>query len=467
MGTVKFFRRHYRTAYFWLELIQFLLLVAAFYAGAYVYFFLHDPGGFEKSFQALPVRSLVFALISTLCLTAMGVHHPRMREGPTGSLLRITGAFVAVILIMSVIFYFFPRLYLWRGVFMYTVVFGFITCLITWALVIKFADLSQFKRRVLIYGCGNSASAIGSAMRRKSDRRGFTVVGFVKVGDSVLVDEKLIEIDGSLAEFAVVENIDEIVVALDDRRSPLGTDELVACRTNGIVVVDLISFFEREAGKVLVDFVRPTWFIFSAGFSKSDFSSWLQRSFDFCASFLLLAISWPVMLMTMLAINLEDGFGSPCIFRQSRVGLNGKVFQVLKFRSMTVDAEGDGKARWACRDDQRITRTGRIIRKLRIDELPQIVNVLAGDMSLIGPRPERPEFVTGLSEQIPYYDMRHLVKPGITGWAQLLYPYGASDEDSKQKLQFDLYYVKNRGLFLDFLILLTTVEVVLFGKGAR
>jgi lipopolysaccharide/colanic/teichoic acid biosynthesis glycosyltransferase len=188
---------------------------------------------------------------------------------------------------------------------------------------------------------------------------------------------------------------------------------------------------------------------------------------DLVTSFLLLMATWPFMLATVVAIWIEDGFGAPIVFRQKRVGQSGRIFEVLKFRSMTVDAEGDGKARWATTNDSRITRVGQFIRRVRIDELPQIINVLAGDMAFIGPRPERPEFVQELAEEIPYYQVRHGVKPGITGWAQLCYPYGASVDDARQKLQFDLYYVKNHSLFLDFMILLTTVEVVLFGKGAR
>jgi sugar transferase (PEP-CTERM system associated) len=425
-----------------------------------------DPGSFRDYAHNLPARSIVFALVAVACLAAMGMYKPHMREGPTGALLRITGAFVAATLIMSVIFYLYPRLYLWRGIFVYTAVVGFVTCLICWMVFTRLIDLDQFKRNVLVYGSGYSAATITTAMRRKSDRRGFNIVGFVVVGD-VQVNEELLRVEGSLAEFARLRNIDEIVVALDERGSALPIDELVACRTNGIQVVDIVNFFEREARKILVDFVSPKWLIFSDGFKHNDFSRFLQRGLDIFAGILLLALAWPIMLATVLAIKLEEGPGAPVIFRQSRVGLNGKIFEVLKFRSMRVDAEGDGKARWATLDDDRVTRVGNVIRKLRIDELPQIINVLVGDMSLIGPRPERPEFVDDLAQRIPYYNTRHLVKPGITGWAQLLYPYGASDHDAKQKLQFDLYYVKNHSIFLDFWILLTTVEVVLFGKGAR
>jgi sugar transferase (PEP-CTERM system associated) len=234
-----------------------------------------------------------------------------------------------------------------------------------------------------------------------------------------------------------------------------------------VEVFDLVNFFEREAGKILVDHATPGWMSFTDGFKRSTSSRLAKRCFDVTASLALLLFAWPFMLLTALAIWLEDGFGAPVLFRQTRVGEHGNTFDVLKFRSMTVDAEGDGKARWATKNDSRVTRVGNFIRKTRIDELPQILNVLSGEMAFIGPRPERPEFVKELTQLIPYYNARHCVKPGITGWAQLCYPYGASENDARQKLQFDLYYVKNHSLFLDFMICLTTVEVVLFGKGAR
>lgn len=468
MSTVKIFQHHSHAAFAWLALFQVLLLMASFYAGSYIYF-LQDPAGFENYARGSLPRSLVFALVSAGCLAAMGLYQPHMREGPTGALLRMIGAFAASALVMAIIFYSFPKLYLWRGIFFYTLFMGFAACLICWAVFSRVVDMNRFKRKVLVYGCGHAAATINKTMRRKSDRLGFKIVGFVPTGDGddVHVDQNPIKIDGCLAKFAMQEGIDEIVIALDGGRSSLPMDEMVACRTNGIDVVDVVSFFEREARKVLVDLVSPKWLIFSDGFRSGSLSRVLQRGFDLIASIILLALAWPLMLATIIAIKFEEGLQAPVIFRQARVGLNGKVFEVLKFRSMRVDAEKDGKARWATLDDDRITRVGHYIRKLRLDELPQIVNVLNGDMSLIGPRPERPEFVDDLVEKIPYYNTRHMVKPGITGWAQLLYPYGASDHDAKQKLQFDLYYVKNHSIFLDFWILLTTVEVVLFGKGAR
>ena len=226
-------------------------------------------------------------------------------------------------------------------------------------------------------------------------------------------------------------------------------------------------FFEEQAGKVLIKHLHPSWFTFSTGFQRGDASSLAKRLFDVTMSFMLLMVAWPFMLLTCLAIWIEEGFGAPLLYRQRRVGINGRVYDVIKFRSMSVNAESDGKARWATANDSRVTRVGKFIRKTRIDELPQIINVMAGDMAFVGPRPERPEFVRELAEAVPFYEKRHCVKPGITGWAQMNYPYGASMEDTHNKLEFDLYYVKHQSLFLDFLVLLQTAEVILFGKGAR
>jgi sugar transferase (PEP-CTERM system associated) len=330
-------------------------------------------------------------------------------------------------------------------------------------------DLNQFKSRVLVYGSGCAASTITRSMRRRADRQGFNIVGFVRVnGEEAQVEgERIINLRQSLADYTQQTEIDQLVVALDNKREQLDTDELMKCRLQGVKVLDLVSFFEREAGKVLVDHASPSWMAFNQGFSSSPVSKMAKRSFDMASSFALVTFTWPIMLLTAIAIKLEDGLKAPVFFHQERVGQHGRIFRVVKFRSMRVDAEGDGQARWATRNDNRVTRVGSFIRKTRIDELPQILNVLSGDMALIGPRPERPEFVKDLAERLPYYEVRHCVKPGITGWAQLCYPYGASEEDARQKLQFDLYYVKNHSLFLDFTIFLNTVEVVLFGKGAR
>jgi len=468
MATVRVFNHHLHSSFYWLVIVDAILFVLAFYAGTYLYF-LPEPGSFQNYLGEIPARAALFAAINVLCLAAMGLYEPRMREGASGILMRTGGGFVAAAVAMAAIFYVLPELHLWRGIYFYSAATAFTANLISRAAFTALTRTEQFKSRVLVYGAGQAASAIPRYMRRRADRQGFTLVGFVRVcGEEAKVEgERVINLRQSLADYTRQTEIDQIVIALDDKREVLPMDDLFKCRMNGVDVFDLVTFFEREAGKILVDFASPGTMSFIDGFKRSQASKLAKRWFDLTASFLLVMFAWPFMLLTALAIWLEDGFGAPVFFRQERVGQNGKVFKVLKFRSMSVDAEGDGKARWATKNDSRVTRVGNFIRRTRIDELPQILNVLAGDMAFIGPRPERPEFVKELSERIPYYDARHCVKPGITGWAQLCYPYGASENDARQKLQFDLYYVKNHGLFLDFMICLTTVEVVLFGKGAR
>ena len=468
MATVKVFNHHIHSSFYWLALADAVMFVLAFYAGAYIYF-LSEPGRFESYLVQIPLRALAFALLTTLCLFAMGLYEPRMREGAAGILMRSVGGFTAATIVLSVIFYWLPDLHLWRGIYFYTAVIAFTGHLIGRVAFKSLTDIEQLKSRVLVYGSGQAASTITRAMRRRADRQGFTIVGFVRAGgeEPVVEGERIINLRQPLDEYTLQTQIDQVVVAQDESRDGLDTQELFRCRMNGVKVYDLVNFFEREAGKVLVDYAGPAWMSFAHGFSSNTSSERAKRGFDLCVSFVLLMFAWPIMLLAALAIWLEDGFGAPVFFYQKRVGLHGKVFEVIKFRSMSTDAEGDGKARWATTNDSRVTRVGSFIRRTRIDELPQILNVLAGDMSFIGPRPERPEFVKELAENIPYYNARHSVKPGITGWAQLCYPYGASENDAKEKLQFDLYYVKHHSLFLDFMITLNTVEVVLFGKGAR
>ena len=459
---------HVHAAYYRLVLVDGLVFVGALYLAAWLYF-LPEPSGLAGHISGVWVLAILFAFASVGSLMAMGLYQPRMREGTSGILLRTVGAFTIVLIAMSLIFYMFPGLYLWRGIFLYTTGVAFVASLITRSIFIRLVNLEQLKTQVLVYGSGEMANTIITSMRREADRQGFSIVGFVRTeGEDVRIPgDHLLELNEPLPEFVAKHNIAQIVVAVSDKRTQTPVNELVQCRMNGVEIIGLVNFFQQQAGKILVDFITPGWLIYSAGFASGNGSRLRMRSFDIVTSFLLLMFTWPIMLLTVFAIWLEDGFSAPIVFRQNRVGQHGKVFQVLKFRSMTVDAEGDGKARWATSNDSRITKVGRFIRKVRIDELPQIINVLSGDMAFIGPRPERPEFVHELAEQIPFYDVRHSVKPGITGWAQLCYPYGATTEDSKQKLQFDLYYVKNKSMFLDIMILLTTVEVILFGKGAR
>jgi sugar transferase (PEP-CTERM system associated) len=261
-------------------------------------------------------------------------------------------------------------------------------------------------------------------------------------------------------------NIDEVLIAVRDRRGGgLPTSELLECKLAGVSVIELSTFFERENGQVQLESLNASWMILSEGFRQGLARDAVKRTFDLMVSGLLLLASLPAMALTALLIRLESS--GPILYRQERIGQHGRPFTIFKFRSMRTDAESDGKPKWAGQNDDRTTRVGRIIRKLRIDELPQVFNVFMGDMSFVGPRPERPFFVQQLLKEIPYYASRHSVKPGITGWAQVRYSYGASIEDAIEKLQYDLYYVKNHSLFLDLMILFQTAQVVLWGKGAR
>jgi sugar transferase (PEP-CTERM system associated) len=470
MATVRVFNHHVHTSFSWLALVDAALFITAFFSGTYLFCLLQlDSDSFSILMAEFPFRSIAFSLVTLACLSAMGLYEPRMREGRSGVLIRTMGGFFSGSVIIGTVFYLLPDFSRWTGVLLYAIPLAFTANLISRTLFINLANLDQFKNRVLVYGSGSAASTITSSMRRKTDRQGFTIVGFIRVDgeESRVTGERIINLRQPLAEYARQIEADQIVVALDNKRDQTPSDELFKCRLQGVKVLNLVNFFEREAGKILVDFASPGWMTLTEDLRSESAKSLSKRLFDITASFILLMGTWPIMLAAAIAIWLEDGFKAPIFFSQERVGLNGKAIRVLKFRSMTVDAEGDGKARWATRNDSRVTRVGNFIRRTRIDELPQIFNVLAGEMAFIGPRPERPEFVKQLNEQIPFYNSRHCVKPGITGWAQLCYPYGASEEDARQKLQFDLYYVKNHSLFLDFMITLSTVEVVLFGKGAR
>jgi sugar transferase (PEP-CTERM system associated) len=268
-----------------------------------------------------------------------------------------------------------------------------------------------------------------------------------------------------LVRLAEQMHVDEIVVAVEDRRKEMPVNDLLHLKLSGVEVLEFSSFWEKETGRVDLDTVHPSWMIFSDGFGGTTATRMVKRGFDLVVSATFLLLTFPVLVITAAAIKLDSR--GPIFYRQERVGRHGRTFMLLKFRSMVTDAERDGVPKWAGAGDSRVTRIGHVIRQTRIDEIPQVFNVLLGDMSFIGPRPERPFFVQELAAKIPYYAERHLVKPGITGWAQINFPYGASVEDAKQKLEYDLYYIKNHSIFLDCIILLQTARVVLFPEGVR
>ena len=329
------------------------------------------------------------------------------------------------------------------------------------------ATKSRAGSRVLVFGAGPAAQMVGSTLRAADPLA--TIVGYFpgpNEKQSTVPAGECLSTEHSLTLTAQRLDVDEIIVALTERRSgSMPLRELLDCKLAGVRVFDITTYFERMLGQIRVDFVNAGWLIFGDGFNQGFYRTAIKRVFDILCSVVLIVVSAPIMLITAVVIKLESQ--GPIFYRQERVGAANKVFRVSKFRSMRTDAEKDGKPRWAAAQDDRVTRVGNIIRRLRIDELPQLFNVLSGDMSLVGPRPERPFFVEQLINEIPYYAVRHSIKPGITGWAQVRYQYGSTIEDSQEKLQYDLYYVKNHGLFLDCVVLFETVGVVLTGKGAR
>lgn len=321
---------------------------------------------------------------------------------------------------------------------------------------------------MLVFGVGRNAASLLVRDEGNLPTSSYAVVGFIATPEQqrYVPEEMVLGVKDSLLALARQNGVSEIVIALDDRNENYPAQQMLDCKLSGINVTDPISFLEREQGEVNLSHLNPAWMVFSDGFRGSRIKSALSRTFDVASSLFILGLTGPILLLVTFLIALEGGFREPILYRQQRVGKNGQIFELLKFRSMRVDAEKNG-AQWAGQNDARVTRIGRVIRKLRIDELPQIVNILKGDMRLVGPRPERPEFVEQLSQTIGYYQQPHSVKPGLAGWAQLKYPYGASEKDAYEKLQYDLYYIKNANPVMDFFILLQTLEVVIFGKGVR
>jgi len=453
-----------------LALTEAVAFVAVFYGAIMARFGLgpEDLPTLEGSYGSLWPRAILFSLVMLLSLLAFGLYSSRQRARIAGLLVRGIAAIGAAVSLMAAVLYILPGIWIDRGVVLLAAV-GAVPCgALLRLLFYRVVDENLFKRRVLVYGAGSRAASIGR-LRRRSDRRGFLIVGFLQADGEACTfpAHQLLDIRSGLANLCRTHRVDEIVVAMDDRRRGFPVSDLLECRFQGVQVNDLLTFLERETGRVRMDVLNPSWMIFGNGFKRGAIHLISARALDLLSSSLILLAALPIMLITALAIKLEDGLRAPVFYRQTRVGFAGRTFEILKFRSMHIDAERNGDAIWAQRRDPRVTRVGALIRKLRIDELPQVINVFRGNMSLVGPRPERPQFVDGFVETIPYYVLRHCVRPGITGWAQLCYPYGSSENDALEKLQYDLYYIKNKSLLFDLTILLQTVEVVFLGKGAR
>jgi sugar transferase (PEP-CTERM system associated) len=442
--------------------LEALVLLLAAYVGITLH--LAEPGAVTTA-ASLPTFVFTFGML--IVMTSMGLYQPDLWESVPSATLRLVAAFVLGFALTGLVAYFVPSLHLGPNALGSALIVALTGSVIVRAAFFKWSHLVVFKSRVLVLGTGSRVMRIAEFAQRNPNH---VVIGYVSLQPSrhyiPLPHVLPMEPGESLLSVARKHSIDQIVVAVRDRRGGgFPVQQLLECRLHGIKVKELSTFFEREHRQVLLESLNPSWMVLGDGFRQGLVRQTVKRMVDLVVSGVLLLLAAPIMAVTAILIALESGL--PVLYRQERVGKNGRVFTLYKFRSMKNDAENDGTPRWASTDDERTTAVGRIIRKLRIDELPQIFNVLKGDMSFVGPRPERPYFVDQLAKQIPYYAMRHSVQPGITGWAQVRYPYGASVDDAIEKLQYDLYYVKNHCLFLDLMILIDTVQVVLWGKGAR
>ena len=373
-------------------------------------------------------------------------------------------------LLLSLLFYLVPALSLGRGIFLVMMAFS-AAVIPSWRLLAAWsAGHPQLgvRERVLILGSGTQAIEVARATLERRNV-GFHIVGFADntpelVGKS-LINPSVLGLMEDVPSLVERYQVDRIVVAVEDRRGKFPTAELLDLSLSGRVAVEeCAQYYERLTGKIASEMLRPSWLIFSRNSRYSNVAHHARRVINASLAVTGFGLSLPLMLLTAIAVKLDSR--GPIFYTQERVGKNGRTFRIIKFRSMRTDAEKNG-AVWATASDPRVTRVGRIIRKLRLDELPQFINVIRGDMNFVGPRPERPVFVEQLEREIPYYSQRHLVKPGLTGWAQIKYPYGASVTDAKEKLRYDLYYIKNQNLLLDAAIIFETVKTVLFGRGGR
>ena len=406
-----------------------------------------------------------FAVIVWLAMIAVGNYAPEALRSLRYAIARILVAVSLAFLAISIINLTVPNAVFWRSVLAYAMLLAIVALVLNRLLLGNFLGTGAFKRRVLVLGAGARAERL-NLLANKQDS-GFLITNFIAMDEGTATIPNAVARQSivDLGKFVEGDGADEVVLALQERRNALPLKDLLRVKTKGVPVNEFSSFLERETGRVDLDTLNPSWLIFSDGFSAGRrLSGWAKRGFDVGVSSVLLVVSLPVIVIFAVLIRFESK--GPAFFRQTRVGLYGEHFQIPKLRSMRVDAEAQG-VKWAEKDDPRITRIGRVIRKVRIDELPQLWSVLKGEMSFVGPRPELPKFVADLEECLPYYAERHMVKPGITGWAQINYPYGASIDDARHKLEYDLYYAKNYTPFLDLLILLQTARVILWPDGAR
>ena len=461
---IRLFKHYVPHAVLLLGLLDFMLLMAAAEGG---WILRARQIGMDVDHIATRIAPLLsFSVAIQTAMIAVGVYGPEALQSIRYALARLLVAISLGVLFLSVMHFLLPDITLWRSNSLYAMGLSIALLLGIRILLGSMLGGEAFKRRLVVLGAGNRADRIREIEQRKGS--GFLVVGYIAMNDGLQVIPEAINRSAiyNLADFVVRLAASEVVLALEERRNALPLGDLLRIKTTGVHVNEISTFLERETGRVDLDSVNPSWLIFSDGFSAGRrLSSIAKRLFDVVASSILLLLTGPVILLAALLVKLDSK--GPAFYRQQRVGLYGEEFWIVKLRTMRQDAELSGQAVWAEKDDPRVTRLGYWLRKLRIDELPQTWTVLKGEMSFVGPRPERRQFVEDLEQHLRYYAERHMVKPGITGWAQINYPYGASIEDARNKLEYDLYYAKNYTPFLDLLILIQTLRVVLWPEGAR
>lgn len=473
MSYIRLNKHYVHIPYLFLGIAEALLLMlAAWLALSLISPVFYLDHGWQLGELDLPPL-LVFSFVLSCCTLSMGVYIAMVREGFRSMLLRTVVSFFFLgslsLFLLSVLL---PQDFIHQKLIFWGVIFGSLLVVIARIIFMAVVDTAKLKRRVVIYGAGERAKKLLEDLAPEINVLGVNVVGCIpNANETIEVDSSLIlPLPDSWLSFVKKMDISEIVVTPDERRRTQGDEkfplnDFLDCKLAGVPSCDGLSFCERELGKIDITLLQPSWMLYSDGFKHSKRRETAKRVFDVALASVFFLVLWPFMLLTIIAVKLESK--GPALYHQVRVGLNGKPFRIYKFRSMRQDAETGGKAVWAQKNDSRVTRVGAFIRNTRLDELPQLYNVIAGSMSFVGPRPERPEFVSELTQQIPFYATRHKVKPGLMGWAQLKYPYGASVEDAKNKLQYDLYYTKNHSFLMDMLIMIQTVEIILLGKGVH
>jgi sugar transferase (PEP-CTERM system associated) len=461
---IRFFKHYIPHAVLLLGLLDFGLLVASAELGWLL-------RAQQIGMVVEPIASRIWPLLSfaaalQTAMISVGAYGPESLQSIRFATARLLVAISLGVIFLSVMHFTMPNLTLWRSNSLYAMALAFLLLISLRILLGSILGGEAFKRRLVVLGAGKRADRIRQLEQKRGS--GFLVVGYIQMNDGEQVIPEAINRSAifNLSDFVVRMAASEVILALEERRNSIPMSDLLRIKTTGVHVNDLSTFLERETGRVDLDTVNPSWLIFSDGFSSGQrLSAFAKRLFDVLASALLLILTGPIIAIGALLVILDSK--GPAFYKQLRVGLFGEEFYIVKLRTMRTDAEIAGKAVWAEKDDPRITRLGRWLRKLRVDELPQSWNVLKGDMSFVGPRPERRQFVEDLEQQLRFYGERHMVKPGITGWAQINYPYGASIEDARNKLEYDLYYAKNYSPFLDLLIMIQTLRVILWPDGAR